>query len=133
MAKVNLTGVWINLVDQPADRLVLHKVSQFTRNQEKPGRILRGAGGRVRVVTRAGTARSWSLRFRFLTQAQVAWLEERAGRVVCVRDGRGHRLFGTYLHVAATELAYVKLADVASVKLADVSLTFTEVTFSEAV
>lgn len=122
---VNLRAIWFNPVTDPADYLALRFVTGFSRAVETPGRVARGAGGRVRVIRQAGRAVQWGLGFKALTRAQVGWLDARTGQVVCVRDDRGQKVFGTWLSMNVEERLYNKECDV--------TLTFTEVTYSEAV
>lgn len=126
MASITIPGVRLNLVSNPADGLEVVQAGEFSRPVEIPGTVVRGAGGRVRVLRRAGVAREWSLVLPMLTQQQVRWLEDRAGQLVVVRHRRGHKLFGTYLSIDISE-------QVTSDELASVSLKVTELTFSEAV
>lgn len=125
MASVKLRAIWFNRVADPTDFLALRFVTGFSRSPEKPGEIRRGAGGRVRLFTRAGWAVSWSLSFQAVAPQQKRWLEDHAGELLCVRDDRGHKVFGSYLSVDVEEHRYNHEADV--------SLTFTELTHSEAV
>ncbi|QDC24799.1 hypothetical protein FE374_09395 [Georgenia yuyongxinii] len=115
-----------NVVADPSDRLGVDTIDGFSRLEEAPGRFVRGAGGRVRVMRRAGANRSWSLGLPALTQEQTRWLEDRVGVLLCVRDNRGHKMFGTYM---GTQVDEIPSTD----KIADVSLTVTEVSWSEAV
>lgn len=127
MARVNLPGLFFNAVADPADRLAVLHAGDLSRAVEAPGRVVRGAGGRVRVVRRAGAAREWSLRLDFLSREQVRWLESHVGELLCVRDVRGNKVFGVYLGVQVDD---VPMPDGLP---ADVSLTVTEITHSEAV
>lgn len=126
MASVVIPGFIINRVVDPSDWLALVEVGDFKRPTEVPGRVVRGAGGRTRVIRRAGVGREWQLSFPLLTSAQVGWLEDRVGELVCVRHRRGHRMFGSFMGVDVTEVPGPD-------DLADVAFTVTEVTYSEAV
>lgn len=125
MASVTLKAIWFNRVADPADFLALRYVSGFDRAPEKPGNFRRGAGGRVRLFTRAGRELSWSLSFKAVSLAQKEWLEAHAGELLCIRDDRGGKFFGSYLGVGVGEHRYNHEADV--------SLEVTEISFSEAV
>lgn len=126
MAAITIPGFMINVVADPSDRLAVVEAGDFKRPTETPGRVVRGAGGRTRTVRRAGVARQWDLSFPLLTPAQVRWLEDRTGELVCVRHRRGHKMFGSFLRVEVTDVPSVG-------DLADVAFTVTELTFSEAV
>lgn len=125
MAAVQLKAVWFNVVADPSDSLALRHVTGFSRVPEKPGEIVRGAGGRVRFIRQAGRSVEWSLGFKVLTPAQKQWLEDRIGELMCFRDDRGHKIFGVYQSVDVTERLYNHEGDV--------SLSVTELTYSEAV
>lgn len=125
MARVNIRGVRINLAADPASGVSLHPVPSFARVTERPARVVRFAGGRTRVIARAGKDRAWRLSALFVPAVDVAWLEEHAGELVCVRDPRGHKMFGTFTQVSADEVPYRRSANLA--------LTFVELTHSEEV
>ena len=126
MAQVNLRGVFFNVAADPADRLAVMEGGDLARVREAPGRVVRGAGGRVRVIRRAGTAQSWSLSLPGVTGAAAVWLEDHVGQLVCVRDVRGHKVFGVFL---AVDMGDVPGPD----ELVEVSLAVSEVSYSEAV
>ncbi|HEY9249255.1 MAG TPA: hypothetical protein VIO38_08995 [Rariglobus sp.] len=123
---VDIRAVVFNDVADPSDRLALVYVRQFQKSPEVSGEFRRGAGGRVRLFTRAGRAVSWSLAFGSVTREQSAWLDAHQGRLLCVRDDRGGKLFGSFLASPGQERTWSKDAD-------SVSLDFTELTFSESV
>lgn len=126
MASVRLGAIWLNDTDDPADGLALVYVRSFQKQADKPARVVRGAAGRRRVFTRAGVDRSWSLTFGSVTRTQRAWLEGHLGRVLCIRDDRGGKMFGAYVSLPGVERTWSKDAD-------QVSVEFQELTYSEAV
>lgn len=126
MASITMPGVRFNVAADPGDSLHIMQAGKFSRPTSVPGTVVRGAGGRVRVLRRAGSDRSWALSFPALTRTEVRWLEGRIGQVVQVRSGRGERMFGAFLAVEVAE-------QVGPGELASVSLTVSELTFSEAV
>jgi hypothetical protein len=113
----------LNAVEDPSNYVTFRFLTQFSRQQTKPGRIQRMAGGRTRVIRQAGMSRSWDLGFKYVTPEQKEWLEDHSGVVMCVRDDRGHKMFGTYLGVDVSEWMYNHQGEA--------SLMFQEVSFSE--
>jgi hypothetical protein len=84
------------------------------------------AGGRFRLVSKAG--RSWSADpiLPACTPERVTWLRAHEGRVVCLRDHQGTKLYGFYAEVPVSESTYYR-------DQGDVELSFTGVSWSEAV
>lgn len=126
MATVDLRTLWLNLASDPSQAASFPYMSALTWTKEQPGEVRRYANGRLRVVRRAGKPKSADVALPGCDRAQVDWLEEHVGRVVCVRDDRGRKVFGVYLAVAVTELSLPR-------GRADVSLSLAEVTYSEVV
>lgn len=83
------------------------------------------ANGRLRAVSRSGTARAYELQLELCTRTQIAWLETYVGQLVCVRDDRGRKIYCTYFAVPVTE-------NIARADFGDVTLSLDETTFSEA-
>jgi hypothetical protein len=82
------------------------------------------AGGRFRLVSKAGVSWSADPILPACTPAQVAWLRAHQGRVVCLRDHQGTKLYGFYAEVPVSESTYYR--DVGDVELSFVGLTFDE-------
>lgn len=103
MARVSFKGVWVNLVADPSQRMVLRTVPQFERVPTKQGRVVRGAGGLTRVIQRRGRAVPWRLSAHLVPREAADWIEEHVGDLVCLRDSRGHKVFGTYFSAPLRE------------------------------
>lgn len=105
------------------------QVTAYTSDRSEqivvPGEVRRMANGRLRVVSRAGTATTLGVTFRHLTPAQVTLLRSWAGRTVLFRDVWGRKLYGAYFTVDVQDYRD-RLAQ-------DCKLTLSEVTYSEAV
>lgn len=125
MATVTLGTVWLNLVSDPSVSLTLPTMASLSIATGQDGEVRRLANGRLRLVKRAGQARSASVDIEGATRTEVEWLEDHVGDLLCVRDDRGRKFFGAYMGVEADE---VRAND-----YANVSLVLTEVTHSEAV
>lgn len=125
MVTVTLTTAWLNLAADPAVYVSLPTLDGLSVEKAQDGEVRALSNGRRRVVRRAGVGRTASLEVRAATRAEVDWLEEHVGDLVCVRDDRGRKFFGVYLVVAADEIR--------GNDYADVSLSLSEVTHSEAV
>ena len=125
MTAVTLSTIVLNDAEDPADLLVLDRMTKYRRNPAKAGRVQRVAGGGFRAVVQAGTAGSWRITASKVPLTALAWLEAHQGRVVCVRDDAGRKAFGVYLEVPSE--------DVARPRTANVDLEVVEVTWSEAV
>lgn len=125
MATVTLGTVWLNLAADPTVYLSLPTMSSLSITTGQDGEVRRMANGRLRLIRRAGQARSASVDIDGATRTEVDWLEEHVGDLLCVRDDRGRKFFGVYMSVDADE---IRAND-----YANVSLALTEVTHSEAV
>lgn len=124
MVTVSLKTVWLNLAADPSDYVSLPTMSALSVNTEQPGEVRRMANGRLRLVKRAGQARSASVDIEGATRTEVEWLEDHVGDLVCVRDDRGRKFFGVYMSVDADE---IRANDYAGVSLALVEVTHSEV------
>lgn len=125
MATVTLTTVWLNLALDPTVYVSLPTLDGLSVERAQDGEVRVLANGRRRLVRRAGVGRSASLEVRAATRAEVDWLEDHVGDLVCVRDDRGRKFFGAYLVVEADEIR--------GNDFADVTLALSEVSHSEAV
>lgn len=123
MASVELSAIWMNAADDPSDYRSFPYVTQFQRDTEVDGQVVKLAGGRYRSIKQKGKARTWALGFQALTGEDKDWLEAHAGTVVVVRDDRGGRIFGEFFSTPFDEHRYNTEADV--------SLTLHEVTWFE--
>jgi hypothetical protein len=125
MTAVNLKTVWLNLASDPSSSVSPTTMASLSVDKVAPGEVRTLANGRRRVIRRAGTARSATVSVDAATRAEIEWLEDHVGEVVCVRDDRGRKFFGAYLSVGVDEIR--------GNNYGNVSIALTEVTYSEAV
>lgn len=83
------------------------------------------ANGRQRIVLRKQITHDAEVTLPLLTITQAAWLHGRVGRLLLVRDDRGHKAYGSFLELPED------LHDWDSES--DVSLSFLVVTYTESV
>lgn len=126
MATVTLGTVWLNLAADPSVYLSLPTMASLSATTAVPGEVRRMANGRMRSVTRAGSARGAEVDVENATRAEIDWLEAHVGDLVCVRDDRGRKFFGVYYSVPVEEM-------LGQPGYGGVSLSLAEVTHSEAV
>lgn len=126
MASVSLNAIFINDLSNPQDFLPLVYVRSFQKTPAVRGEFRDFAGGRVRLIRRAGKPLTWSITFGTTTQNQLAWLTDHAGRLLCFRDDRGGKMYGTYLQVPRDERTWSKDGE-------NVQVEVTALTWSEAV
>lgn len=126
MTTVNLGAVFLNAANDLVDVQSFQNTIGLVATKSRDGEIRALANGRLRLVLRATTARSFNLRFELCTRTQVTWLEDHVAQVLCARDDRGRKVYGAYLSVPVTE-------NVARSDYADIDIVFTEVTHSEVV
>lgn len=127
-ATVNLKGLWLNAYNDPADVLVLPLAPGWSEDDTIDGEVTTYAGGRTRLLTRAGRARTLTPTFRLLTGAQVAAVRARAGTLQWVRASTGVKWCGVFLDPSVSWKTRA-----GDLHLAQVTFTLTEVTASEVV
>jgi len=120
-----LSTVWINLASNPSSFQSFPLMSALEVDTMQPGQIRTYAGGRLRLVTTAGVARSATITLPECSRAQINWLQSNAGNIVLVRDDRGRKIWGAFLNPKVVENQYNTNADV--------TLVINEITYSEAV
>jgi len=124
MATVTLDRVFLSLA---AD--LTSVVAAFSSDRSEvlaaPGEVRRMANGRLRTVTRAGTARTLGVTLRNLTPAQVVLVRSWVARTVLFRDVWGRKVYGAFFAI--------DVSDYADRSAQDVAFTLSEVTVSEAV
>jgi hypothetical protein len=81
------------------------------------------AGGRERLVTTAGSPQSYGWKMSRVDRAQIDWLEDHVGRVLCVRDDRGRKFYGTYLSSPIDEANWSKTRGAVDLSLRSVTHT----------
>lgn len=126
MTAVTLGTAWLNVASDPSDWVSLPTMSSLSVSTMQAGDVRRLANGRLRSVTRAGQMRSFDLSVESAPRAEIDWLEDHVGQVVCVRDDRGRKVFALYFAVDVEETR-------GNADLGGVSVSLTEVSWSEAV
>jgi hypothetical protein len=126
MTTVTLATVWLNLASDLSDYEYFSNMSSLQADKEQVGEAREYANGRIRLVLKSAVKRSIHVTLPVCTRAQIEWLEDNAGSLMCVRDDRGRKFWGTYFTLAVTE----RSEDIDS---GDVTFDFREVTHSEAV
>lgn len=125
MTAVQLTTIVLNDAEDPADVLVLSRMTKYTRHPAKLGRVEPVAGGGRRAIVSAGQHQAWTLNVSKADRATCDWIEAHIGRVLAVRDDAGQKLFAMYLDAAIEEVARPRTATF--------DLELAEVTWSEVV
>ncbi|MDI1290916.1 MAG: hypothetical protein PSX37_13325 [bacterium] len=124
MTSVTLRTVWINTAASPSDFRSFQLMSSLTVATVQPGEVRQLASGRSRLVLKAGgVKRTIAAELPLLDRSDVQWLEDHVGVLVCVRDDRGRKVWGSFLTVPVDESA--------TLTTADVSLAVIEVTHDE--
>ena len=122
MAVVLLDRVFLSLVADLSQTVPAFSADR-SEVQSAPGEVRRMANGRLRTVTRAGSARTLGVTLRNLTPAQVLLLRAWVGKTVLFRDVWGRKMFGAYFSI--------DVKDYRDRSAQDVSFTLSEVTVSE--
>ena len=122
---VTLSTVWINLASTLSNYQSFPQMSTLSVDTNQPGQVRTYAGGRLRLVTTAGVARTAAVTLAECTRDQINWLQSVVGQTVLVRDDRGRKIWGTFLTPKVTENQHNGNGDV--------TLTINEITYSEAV
>jgi len=126
-AIVALKGLWLNDFDDPSDALVLPLAPGWKEDDTIPATVGEYAGGRTRLLVRAGVRRTLTPKLRLLTAGQVAALRAREGTLQWVRTSTGVKWCAVFLSPSVTWLT------TGGGPHATVALTLTEVTASEVI
>jgi hypothetical protein len=126
MASITFSGVWLNAGDDLSNSLYLDTAVSVSGDKARRGETRTYAGGRIRLITRPGTAASVDVTSDYTTRTSRDWLESVVGELILYRDGRGRKLWGTILAVHATEVR-------GAAELVNLSFTVNEITHSEEV
>ena len=124
-ASVTLSTVWINLASTLSNYQSFPLMSALEVDTNQPGEVRTYAGGRLRLVTTAGVARTATLTLPECSRDQINWLQSVVGQTVLVRDDRGRKIWVTFLSPKVSENQYNTTGDV--------TLTINEITYVEAV
>lgn len=119
-------AVWISLASDLTDVQSFQNTTMLKVTTEQDGAVRRLANGRLRAVLGATKPHTWELNFELCSRTQISWLQDRVGQLVCVRDDRGRKVYGTYFAVPVTE-------NVARSEYGDATITLTETTHDEGV
>lgn len=121
-AGVTLKTVWINLASDLTQYQSFNQLAALKVETNQPGDVRRYAGGRMRIIRKAGISRAISLSLPACTRAQITFLEANVGQIVCVRDDRGRKIWATYLAVPVDENSFELTGNV-SLALSEVTAT----------
>lgn len=103
MATVTLRGVYLARVSNLADLLVLNAGVTVAGVESKRGEFRTYAGGRVRLITKAGRGRTVQVSAAHTDRPTRERLNAWAGELLLLRDGRGRKMYGSYLELAAAD------------------------------
>jgi hypothetical protein len=106
----------------------LGSLGQRTDTETLDGEFRQYAGGRIRLITGQVTNRSVAIVLRALTPQQAAQARRWRGTLLLLRDSYGLRMFGSYLSTQRLNIPRTSRGN-----LIDLAITFTAVTYSDAV
>ena len=101
MASVTLDHLWINDGTDPSVARSFYVSEYATLSSSVSSEVRTYAGGRRRIIGTGGSAQTLPLSLSLVRAADVAWVQDRQGALVVVRDELGRRLWGTYAKVDA--------------------------------
>jgi len=125
MAIVALATLWLNDASALSDSQSFPYMSKMAAVPQTPGEVRPYANGRYRAINRAGVQSRHNVTLPACSRMQIAWIEAKAGQLLCIRDDRGRKYYGVYYNPTIDEHPYDTNADV--------TLSLIEVTHSEAV
>jgi len=125
MTTLTLTDSAIAPLSDLTDVLLL---GQYQESVTDGGRtdVRTYAGGRRRVIARAGETRTVSVAYRYISRANYQSLLDLVGVSVLFRDQRQRQVYGVLSDVSGTEWPVSDLVE-------DVSFTISEIDYSEVV
>ena len=103
MASVTLTGLWINDATDLSDARHFPEGETTGFTPSVSAEVRTYANGRRRVISSVGSAQQWGVTLSWVSQADLAWLTARLGRLVLLRDPVGRALWGTYAGLQVTD------------------------------
>lgn len=125
MASVKLETLWLNDAADLSDSQSFITMNGLSASVQPRVEARMMANGSTRKVTRVGRPRGLVAALPLLTRTQVRWLEDKAGRLLLVRDPTGRKFYGFFTGPDFNERVWDSTADTA--------LTFFEITYGEAV
>ena len=125
MASVTLSEIWINDTADMSDYVTSYGFAADDETYAVAGSVRTMANGRRRTVTRTGTAVSLSVTLPSVDRTTIAWLRERTGQKVQLRDPYGRKERGVFFSLSVTEKG--------SAQLPDVSFTFESISETDEV
>jgi hypothetical protein len=120
MTSISLTGVWLSPVSDPTDVLTLNRGVSVSDSAGVRGDFRPYAGGRVRLISRAGSVKSVQVSVMHADRTTREALDALTGVPLMLRDGRGRLVFGSYLSLEVEEQQ--------GLPYCDLSFTLTEIT-----
>lgn len=126
-ATLDPCAILFNTAADLTDYMAFDMAPQIQASQSKDARISTLANGRERLLVRAGSRQAAGLRFEFCTREQVEWIEAHEAVLLCYRDHLGRKFYGMFISPQIDEDVWP------GTDRANISLSFREVTHSEAV
>lgn len=126
MATVTLDEGWLHDAANLAT-FVRVDLSSVAESAEIPADVRRYAGGRLRLVTKPGPARTVSVACKLADRAAVDTLRSWVGRLLLYRDPTGRKVWSMFGEVSITEIPG------GDSTFADCSFVLREVSHTEAV
>lgn len=122
---LNLDAVWLNLQSDPSQALQIATVSRRDPGLVTPGETRMYGNGRYVGLSSGGPQQQFQVTFQAVDWDTWLTLKAWAGKLLLYRDDLGNRVWGRYLNPQPTSRT--------SDGYTDVSITFEELTYSEAV
>lgn len=114
MAYVTLQGVYLAPVDDYSLQTVLNAgVQPLSDRSGVLGEFRRFDGGRVRLITQAGSERGLAVAVSYANRTTRELLDTWKGKTLLLRDGRGRLVFGSFLTLEVTEQVGLPYCDIA--------------------
>lgn len=128
MATVTLKKVWLHDATDLSTSIQI-SASVLSETPARVAPVNRYAGGRFRLVTVPGIAKSYQVTFSYLSRSNINQLRSWAGKLLLLRDSVGRKLYGRFDEPTFREVPIRNQSDI----VFSATLTFDEVTHSEAV
>lgn len=95
MARVDFGQLCLTPVADVANGIAI-EVHDISHSPATAVEIRPYAGGNYRAVRQKGKQKTSTVALNFCTDAQVAWLKDQQGQLLCYRDPTGEKFFGIY-------------------------------------